>query len=222
MFQSQPYIIAIDGPAASGKSTVAKLLANKLSFLYLDSGALYRTITLYMIYKRLLNKKEAGIKRYLNKIKIDYLVKPNPKISLNGKDVTEQIRKSLVNKYVSEISSKNVVRKEVNIRLKELAKLNLVVIDGRDIGTEVFKDANLKIYLTASSNERAIRRLKDLKKLKEKNTFKKVLEKIKYRDYYDSTRAISPLSKAQDSVVIDSTNLSIKEVLDKICFFLPV
>lgn len=221
MFQSIHYVITIDGPAASGKSTVAKLLANELGFLYLDSGAFYRTITLYMIYKKLLDKNETLIKRALQRIKIDYVLKVNPNMFLNGKNVTREIRSSIVNKSVSEVSTKRVVREEVNKRLKKLARSNSVVIDGRDIGTKVFKDANLKIYLTASSSERAKRRLKDLKRLKEKIVFKKVFEEIKYRDYYDSSRAISPLSKAHDSVVIDSTDLGIKEVLNKICFFSP-
>ena len=161
----QFYQIAIDGPAGSGKSTIAKLLAKQFSFLYIDSGAMYRAITLYMINKKLLKKTSDELKKYLKKIKIIFKITHDKQhVFLNDADVTHKIRSSEVNKSVSEVSSKKVIRQEMVKRQKEFAINNSIVMDGRDIGTNVFCDADLKIYLTASAKERARRRKKDLKK----------------------------------------------------------
>ena len=208
------YQIAIDGPAGSGKSTIAKLLAKKLGFLYIDSGAMYRAVTLYLIKNNLLNKSEKIISTHLKKIKINF--------KENNKDVSKQIRSSLVNKNVSEVSSKRNIRKEMVKRQREIAKNCSVVMDGRDIGTTVFPQAGLKIYLTASPYVRAVRRKKDLEKLSEKISIKELIQQIQNRDNLDSSRAISPLSKAQDAIVIDSTNLTIDSVLNQINQFFPI
>ena len=217
------YQIAIDGPAGAGKSTVAKLLAKDIKFLYIDSGAMYRAVTLYFIQNNLMHKSEAILKQHLKKIKIDFLNKKNHQIIyLNKKDVTGSIRSSSVNKFVSEVSSKKVVREEMVKRQKDFAKHNLVVMDGRDIGTNVFKDANLKIYLTASSLVRAKRRKKDLEKLSESVSIKNLIKQINDRDNYDSSRKISPLVKAQDAIVIDSSDLTVSSILNKISMFLPL
>lgn len=219
---SRYYIVAIDGPAGSGKSTIAKLLAKKSRFLYIDSGAMYRAVTLYMIRKNLLACNESKIKANLKKIKIKFVnFKGNQIIYLAGKNVTKAIRSSVVNKLVSEIANKSVIREEMVKQQRQYGFKNSIVMDGRDIGTNVFKDANLKIYLTASALIRAKRRLKDMAKLGEKVSLQQVRTQIINRDNYDSSRNLSPLCKSQDAVVIDSSNLSIQEVLEQIYLFLP-
>ena len=216
------YQIAIDGPAGSGKSTIAKLIAKNLGFTYIDSGAMYRAVTLFLIKKKLLNKSDIGLSKSLKQIKINFLTKKNQElVFLNNKNVTDEIRKKKVSQLVSEVSSRKVVRKEMVRRQKEYGLKGSVVMDGRDIGTNVFSGANLKIYLTASSIIRAKRRKKDLEKLREKVRISELVKQIQDRDNYDSSRTISPLSKAQDAIVIDTGNLSIKEVLERIAYFLP-
>lgn len=216
------YQIAIDGPAGSGKSTIAKLIAKNLGFTYIDSGAMYRAVTLFLIKKKLLNKSDIGLSKSLKQIKINFLTKKNQElVFLNNKNVTDEIRKKKVSQLVSEVSSRKVVRKEMVRRQKEYGLKGSVVMDGRDIGTNVFPGANLKIYLTASSIIRAKRRKKDLEKLREKVRISELVKQIQDRDNYDSSRTISPLSKAQDAIVIDTGNLSIKEVLERIAYFLP-
>lgn len=218
--KNQKYQIAIDGPAGSGKSTVAKLIAEMLGFLYIDSGAMYRAVTLYLIKKKLIDVKE--LSKDLKKINIQFLNKNKKQlVLLNGKNVTKEIRSSVVNRLVSEVSSKKIIRQEMVKRQKEFAINNSVVMDGRDIGTNVFCDADLKIYLTASASERARRRKKDLKRIGENTSLKDLIKEIQSRDNYDSTRSISPLCKAQDAVVIDSTDLNIGRVLNQINIFLP-
>lgn len=222
-FLNRKYQIAVDGPAGSGKSTIAKLIAGKLGFLYIDSGAMYRAVTLYFIENNLLNKTKREILKHLKKIKINFLNKDKKQlVFINSKNVTNQIRKSAVNKLVSEVSSKKVVRAEMVKRQREFALNVSVVMDGRDIGTNVFKGADLKIYLTATANERANRRSKDLKRIGESISHRDLVKEIQKRDNFDSARSISPLCKAQDAIVIDSTDLNIYEVLDQINIFLPV
>lgn len=231
------YVIAIDGPAGSGKSTIAKILALELGFLYIDSGAMYRAVTLYMIQKRLLNLSERKLLRHIKKIDIRFGQQTTDhrqqnknvlgskfkaqQIFLNRRNVTKEIRASKVNSLVSEVSALKAVREEMVKRQKEFGKYSSVVMDGRDIGTVVFPDADLKIYLTASSVVRARRRKKDLKQLGENIELSKLIAEIEARDNYDSSRSISPLTKAQDSIVIDSSNLTIEEVISKIKMFLP-
>src|SRR3989338_2793438 len=136
------YQIAIDGPAGAGKSTVAQILAKRLGFIYIDSGAMYRAVTLYLIENKLIDLPVSRLKKHVKKIKIDFISEKNHQlIYLNKKNVSKSIRSSSVNKLVSEVSSKKVVREEMVRRQKEFAKYNSVVMDGRDIGTNVFKDA---------------------------------------------------------------------------------
>jgi len=217
------YQITIDGPAGSGKSTIAKLLTRELGFLYIDSGAMYRAVTLYLTEKNLLNKSEKIIKSHLKKIKINFRKNKNGHIViLNNKDISKKIRSQIVNKSVSEVSAKKNIRQEMVKRQKKLAKDQFVVMDGRDIGTTVLPNAELKIYLTASPYIRAVRRKKDLTKLSEKISATELIKQIQKRDNIDSSRTISPLSKAHDAIVIDSTNLTISEVLKQISLLLPV
>ena len=216
------YQIAIDGPAGSGKSTVAKLIASKLKFLYIDSGAMYRAVTLYMIRKKLLKISDSKLNKYIKKIKIKFVNKKGEQlIYLNDKNASCEIRSSSVNKFVSEVSAKKVVRAEMVKQQRNLAKVCNIVIDGRDIGSAVFPNANLKVYLTASVLIRAQRRKKELKKAYKDLRLNEVMKQIQYRDNFDSSRSISPLCKPYDAIVIDTTNLTIKEVLEKIYCFIP-
>lgn len=217
------YQIAIDGPAGSGKSTIAKNIAKKIEFLYIDSGAMYRAVTLYMIKNKLFNKSNSNLMKQIKRIKIRFVKKNKHEfVFLNDKNVTKEIRSSAVNKLVSEVSSKRIVRTEMVARQRKYAQNTSVVMDGRDIGTVVFPDANLKIYLTASPLIRAIRRRKDLKKIAEHISVKDLEKEICYRDNYDSSRAISPLCMPHDAIVIDSSGLTINETLDRIFSFLPM
>lgn len=216
------YQIAIDGPAGSGKSTIAKLIASKFDFLYIDSGAMYRAVTLYMIRKKLLEISDARLKKYIKKIKINFINKTRKQlIYLNGKNVSSEIRSYLVNKFVSKVSAKKVVRTEMVKQQRDFAKVSNIVMDGRDIGSAVFPNADLKVYLTASASIRAKRRKKELKGTYKDLQLKEVIKQIQYRDSFDSTRSISPLCKPCDAIVIDTTNLKIKEVLEKIYCFIP-
>ena len=220
---SKFYQIAIDGPAGSGKSTIAKLIAQKLGFLYIDSGAMYRAVTLYLIENNLIAKPENELAKHMKKIQIKFkLMKNKQLVCLNKQDVTREIRSSKVNKLVSEVSSRKCIRKNLVERQKKFALNNSVVMDGRDIGTIVFPDANLKIYLTASAKIRAKRRRKDLQQLSEQVSVEQIVKQIQLRDNLDSSRDIAPLVKAQDAIVIDSSNLSIDEVLKRIEFLLPL
>ncbi len=220
--QNKNYQIALDGPAGSGKSTIAKLLARKLGFTYVDSGAMYRATTLYLIENNLLDKSDKMISSHLKKIKINLKERKQCQIViLNNKDVTREIRTSIINRNVSNVSSKKEIREEMVKRQKKIGENGSIVMDGRDIGTAVFPNADLKIYLTASVYIRAIRRKKDLKDLSEKVSIKELIKQIQRRDDIDSSREISPLSKSQDSIVIDSSNLTIKEVLEQIVSFMP-
>lgn len=211
--------IAIDGPAGSGKSTIAKLIAKKLGFLYIDSGAMYRALTLFLLKKRLIDCNNNKFKSNLKKINIQF---KNETIYLNKKNVSKEIRSSIVTKNVSYVSSKEIIRTELVKRQREIAKNNKIVMDGRDIGTTVFKNANLKIYLTASPVIRAKRRRNDLKAISENVKFQELIKQIQERDDFDSTRKISPLCKSQDAIVIDNNNLSINEIIELIIFFLPI
>lgn len=216
------YVIAIDGPAGAGKSTIAKLLSNKLRCTYIDSGAMYRAITLYMLENKLIDLPPVNLKQHIKKIKIKFTANGKKQnVYLNGKNVTKQIRSSIVNSYVSYVSSIAMVRKELVRQQRKLAKNVCIVMDGRDIGTNVFRNANLKIYLTANAKVRALRRMKDFKKIGEKVNLINLIRDIQNRDNYDSSRKLSPLCRPQGAVVIDSTNLTVNDILSYIVLFLP-
>lgn len=221
---NQNYKIAIDGPAGAGKSTIAKQLAFKFNYLYIDSGAMYRCVTLFMLQNKLFNLNESKLTRLLKKIKINFAYKNkelSQRVFLNDVDVSKKIRSSEINGRVSEVAAIKSVREEMVKRQKNFGEIKSVVMDGRDIGTVVFPNANLKIYLTASAEVRAQRRLKDFKAIGEKKDIQILIHEIQSRDNYDSSRNISPLTKAQGALVIDCSNLSITQVLEKIYFFLP-
>lgn len=218
----QNYQIAIDGPAGAGKSTIAKVLAKKLGFIYIDSGAMYRACTLFLIKNNCLKKKENEIKKKIRDIKIEFIKRNKEQlVFLNGKNISKEIRLQDVTKNVSHIAAMKCIREEMVKRQKQYGKNGSIIMDGRDIGTAVFKDANLKIYLTASPEIRAKRRKLDLDRLKERSNIIDLIKDIQRRDHLDSSRSISPLSKAQDAVVIDSSYLNINEVIEKIESLLP-
>ena len=206
-------IIAIDGPAGSGKGTVARGLANRLKFIYLDSGAIYRCVTLESIRRKIDIAENKKIANIVNNIKIEFL--QDGKVSLNNEDVTKRIRENDVNDKVSEVAKIKELRDNVEILQREMSEGYNVIMEGRDIGTTVFPNADVKFYLDADIEERARRRYKENVEKGIKSTFEEVLEILQKRDYIDSHRDVSPLRKADDAIVIDSTNLSIDEVINK-------
>ncbi|TWI58836.1 (d)CMP kinase [Halalkalibacter nanhaiisediminis] len=206
--------IAIDGPAGAGKSTVAKLVAEKLSFLYIDTGAMYRALT-YAALQRKVNLQDGNLlKELLDTIVIRLAHTQNGfQVFLNDEDVTEQIRSADVTSNVSLVSSHEPVRLEMVERQRQLAENGRTVLDGRDIGTYVLPDAEVKIFLTASVDERAKRRHEELLAKGIASDFDQLKKDIAHRDQLDSTRAFAPLKKASDAVEIDSTTLSIQDVV---------
>jgi len=209
--------IAIDGPAAAGKSTVAKKIAEKLSYIYVDTGAMYRALTYKAIVQKYDIHDEAEIDRLLLHTTIELKPSINGQLILmDGQDVTQQIRGEEVTNKVSTIAAYKGVREEMVLRQQMFGKDGGVVMDGRDIGTKVLPNAELKIFLLASVDIRAERRhLENMQKGFPSN-LDKLKEEIKLRDKQDSEREISPLRKAEDALEIDTSSLSIEEVAEKI------
>lgn len=203
------YIIALDGPSGSGKSTIANLLADKLKISYLNTGSMYRALTLYFLENNIKKSENIDIK-ILKKINIDI---NEDKVFLNGKDVSQEIRDKEVTENVSWVSSIPVVREYLVEMQRKISKNKSIILDGRDIGTVVFPDAKYKFYLDASSFVRAKRRLEQNEIDKSFEEIKKDIEK---RDYLDSHREISPLKKAEDAIEIDSSDLTIDQTIEKI------
>ena len=198
--------IAIDGPAGSGKSSLAKEIAKKLGVLYIDTGAMYRAITL-----KLLNEDESNFEKILKDTEINF---DGDKIFLDGKDVSKEIRENEISKKTSEMSKKKIIRDYLVKMQREIANDRDVVMEGRDIGSVVLKDAEYKFFLTADVETRAMRRFKQLED--NKASFDEILEDLKKRDYNDSHRENSPLIKTDDAILIDSTDLNAEETIEKI------
>tara|TARA_B100000003_G_scaffold205268_1_gene218609 strand:+ start:588 stop:1250 length:663 start_codon:yes stop_codon:yes gene_type:complete len=210
-------IIAIDGPAASGKSTAAKGAAKRLGITYLDTGAMYRAVTFGLIENDIGFKNSSNIDIFLEKIEIKFSYSQSGVLlTLNGRDVTKEIRTAIVTKNVSEVSALKNVRKAMVMIQREMAKIDDCILEGRDIGTVVFPDADYKFFLIADEKARAERRLEDLKAIGEKSSIKKVKIDLLDRDMKDSTRLHSPLKKSDDAIIIDTSNLGINEVIDRI------
>jgi cytidylate kinase len=206
-------VIAIDGPGGAGKSTIAKLLAKKLNYLHLDTGAMYRAVTLAAINENIdFDDKEKLIK-LAKKISITF--NKNGEIILNDKNVSQEIRSSEVNAHVSKIAAVKGVRKVLVEKQQSLAQKNRVVMDGRDITTVVLPEAEHKFFLTASLAERAKRRYQEVKSKNSDADLEEIKKSIARRDKLDSEREHSPLKKAEDAVLIDTTEFSIDEVLEK-------
>lgn len=209
--------IAIDGPAGAGKSTIAKKLAADLSFVYVDTGAMYRSIGLYMLKNGIdIHDKDAVETASENAdVELKY-IDGIQHVLLNGDDVSTEIREEQVGKAASTVSQYPEVRNNLTALQKKLAETENVVMDGRDIGTCVLPNADLKIYLTASAEVRGKRRFDELEAKGEKADLPTIIEDIKKRDEADMTREISPLKKADDAVLVDSSDLTIDEVVSKI------
>ena len=208
------FVVAIDGPAGSGKGTVAKLISEKLGFVNIDTGATFRCIALAMIQKDIKKEEEDKIRELLNHIDIN--MKQDGTVLLNGEIVTDRIRENDVNTLVSPISVIKIVRDKLLDVQRKIAEGKNVVMEGRDIGTVVFPDADVKIYLDASPEERAKRRLKQNQEKGIESSYEEVLQNIIDRDKRDSGREIAPLKQADDAIYLDSTLLSIEEVVEKI------
>jgi cytidylate kinase len=207
------FIVAIDGPAGSGKSTIAKIIAKDFGFTYLDTGAMYRMVTLYILQKGIPANDREKIVESLDEITLD--IQEN-RFYLNGKDVSEEIRTPEVTSSVSPVSAIKEVREKLVDLQREISLGKKVILDGRDIGTVVFPNAELKIFLVASAEERARRRLKEFSEKGIEINYEEVLKGIVERDYIDSTRKESPLKKAQDAIELDTSSLNIEEVVEKI------
>lgn len=209
--------IAIDGPAAAGKSTVAKVVAKKLSYVYIDTGAMYRTITYAALEQKVDIENEEQLMEVVKNVKIEFQQGENTQlVFLNGQDVSEVIRTPEVTNRVSIVAKHRLVREEMVRRQQELAEKGGVVMDGRDIGTHVLPDAEVKIFMLASVEERAERRhLENMNKGFDSN-LEQLKEEIAQRDKLDSEREVSPLKKADDALELDTTFLSIEEVVQKI------
>jgi cytidylate kinase len=209
-------IVAIDGPASSGKSTTAKLLAEKLGYLYIDTGAMYRAITLLAIRHKILDNQEAII-RLAKESDIQLrFEKGQTSVFVDGIDVSEEIRSMEVSKQVSPVSKIEEVRKIMVQKQRLMGKNGGVVMEGRDITTVVFPDADVKIFLNATIEERANRRVKEYHSKGIDISFDQVVENIRERDRIDSSREVSPLKKSDDAIEIDTTNLTIDEQVNLI------
>lgn len=210
-------IVAIDGPAGSGKGTVAKAIQEKLGFLNLDTGATYRCVALEILRRGLTLEEKEEIIKIANSVEIRIdKIDGKDIVLLNKEDVTKEIRTKEVTSIVSQVSSIIPVRERMVEVQRQLVKGNDVIVDGRDIGTVVFPNAEVKIYLDASESVRAKRRYDENKQNGIDMTYEEVLDNIRMRDYNDIHKKVGALKKADDAIVIDSTNLKIDEVVDKV------
>ena len=207
--------IALDGPAGAGKSTIAKAVAKKLSFIYVDTGALYRAIGFYAIKNKISSENE--IISSLKKIKVDLKFENNlQKVFLCDEDISEEIRTPEVSMMASKISAIPAVREFLFDLQQDLAKKNNVIMDGRDIGTVILPEANVKIFLTASSEKRAERRYKELIEKGLQVDYDDILKDIIKRDYDDSNRKIAPLKAAADAIFVDTSTYNLEESINLI------
>jgi len=209
--------IAIDGPAGAGKSTIAKTLAKELSFIYVDTGAMYRALAYYFINNNFNGDNEDEISSNVGKATVEIVYEDGQqKVILNGQDVSAYIRNEAVGNMASTTSQYKAVRAHLLELQKSLARNNDVIMDGRDIGTCVLPNADVKIYLTASVETRANRRYKELLEKGEKADLDKISRDIEERDYRDMHREIAPLKQADDAILVDSSDMTIEEVVNTI------
>ena len=209
--------IAIDGFSSCGKSTMAKDLAREVGYIYIDSGAMYRAVTLYSIENGIFDGNDIDtekLRKEIRNIRISFRLNPvtgRPDTYLNGVNVENRIRTMEVSSKVSPISALNFVRTEMVAQQQAMGKEKGIVMDGRDIGTTVFPEAELKIFVTATPEIRAQRRYDELKAKGQEASFDEILENVKQRDYIDQHRDVSPLRKAEDALLLDNTNLTIEQ-----------
>jgi len=208
-------IIAIDGYSSCGKSTVAKALAAKLHYVYIDSGAMYRAVTLYFLRNNIDLNDEQAVASALEQIHIDFHKERGvTHVLLNDEDISDEIRKMPVSENVSAVSALKAVRKAMVHQQQKMGSRKNIIMDGRDIGTTVFPHAQLKIFMTADPKVRAERRFLELQAKEEKITMEEVFENIAHRDYLDTTREESPLVRAEDATILDNTNMNEEEQLN--------
>ncbi len=218
---TNPTIVAIDGHSSTGKSTVAKRLAKHLKFIYVDSGAMYRAVTLFALKKGCFDDNglnEVSLINQLDDISIDFKFDNDTQksqIMLNGENVEDSIRGMEVSQRVSAVAAIPEVREKLVALQREMGKKHSIIMDGRDIGSVVFPDADIKFFMTASAEERARRRYEELKAKGDATSYEEILENVKARDHMDSTRTHSPLVKTDDAILIDNTNLSQDEQFEK-------
>lgn len=211
------FIVAVDGPAGSGKGSITQIVAERLNLVTIDTGAMYRSVTLAMLEQNVGIDDLDKIVEILKNIKIEFKEEENTKkVFLNGKDVTLKIRSKEVNEFVSPVSTIKIVREHLANLQREMAKTIDVIMEGRDIGTNVFPNADVKIYLDATPEERARRRFKQNEENGIKIPFDEILKNVKERDYIDSHREIAPLKKADEAIYIDSTGMTIDEEADEV------
>jgi cytidylate kinase len=211
----RPLIIAIDGPSASGKSTLGRLLARELGLLYIDTGSMYRAVALAVIDSSINERDDVAVSSLAERAEIDLVGNPDSlRVSLNGRDVTARIRDEDVTRISSVVSTIPAVRRAMVRRQRELGRRG-AVMNGRDIGTVVFPDADIKFFLDANVAERAERRLAEESEINPRAQLEQTLADITERDRRDTTREDSPLVVATDAIVIDSSGLSIEEVFQK-------
>ena len=208
-------IIAMDGHSSCGKSTMAKALAKKIGYTYIDTGAMYRAVTLYALRRGFIGKDsidEESLRKELPQITISFGHENGQQYTmLNGENVEREIRGMEVSSHVSPISAIPFVREAMVIQQRQMGSKGAVIMDGRDIGTTVFPDAQLKIFVTASDEIRARRRFDELTMKGENPVYEDVLKNVRERDYIDSHRAVSPLRQADDAIVLDNSNMTIPE-----------
>ena len=209
----KPMRIAIDGPSGAGKSTIAKEVAKILEFDYIDTGAMYRAVGYKMMQSQVTLKDAIALKKLLDETTIDF---HKGRTLLDGEDVSDYIRTPAVSQMASDCSALPVVREKLVELQRELGKQKSVVMDGRDIGTNVFPDAEIKFFVTATAEERAKRRCLELLDKGETAEYQTVLSDMKIRDYNDSTRSLHPLKQAEDAILLDTTHMTIEEVIAKI------
>lgn len=213
--ENSSFIIAIDGFSSCGKSTLAKTLAKQLGFTFIDTGAMYRAVTLYLIENEVDFQDANALKQALENIDIEIKKQGEENhFFLNGKDVSEAIREMYVSEKVSEVSALPEVRETLVRQQQKMGAEGKVVMDGRDIGTVVFPDAHLKIFMTASPEVRAQRRYEELRGKGEEVTLEEVRQNLNHRDQIDTTRAVSPLRQAEDAVLLDNSHLNREEQLE--------
>lgn len=208
------FIVAIDGFSSCGKSTVAKALAKELNFVFVDSGAMYRAVTLYFLRNNINLSSKFDVLNALAEIHIDLIpTTGQTQILLNNEDVSDEIRQMVVSSNVSEVSTIKEVRQAMVAQQQRLGSHRNIVMDGRDIGTTVFPDADLKIFMTASPSVRAERRFAELTAKGESVTMEEIQANLSHRDHIDSTREESPLRQAEDAIILDNSDLSQEEQL---------
>ena len=225
MNKNRKIIIAIDGFSSTGKSTIAKNLAKNLGYLYVDTGAMYRAVTLYAMqhgYVTIDFLDEKALIEDLNKIELKFEYNENLKFSemyLNGKNVEKEIRTLEVSKLVSKVSTISEVRKKLVEQQQQMGLKKGLVMDGRDIGTVVFPEAELKLFMTASPKKRAVRRYKELLDKGHTVSYEDILQNVQQRDHIDSTRKDSPLKKAPDAIEFDNSDMGLKEQFERVYNF---